>query len=104
MVTTQSGYQVGWLFVAYNFPHDTSAAKAAARRFLRRMRHAGYRPWVRRGKVLFRHCGRYGQLQMNLISRLLPPDGEVMAVVITDKQFARMVTLWGKMRVPATPM
>jgi CRISPR-associated protein Cas2 len=103
MVTT-SEYQIGWLFVAYKFPHDTSAAKAAASRFLRRMRQEGYTPWMPRGKVLIRFCGRSPKPQIALIKSLLPPDGEVRVVQITEKQFARMVNLWGKMRVPATPL
>lgn len=94
-----SGYNLSWLWVAYDLPYDTSEAKVAAARFLRRLKKEGYTRLIDRGKFMIRHCGPgIAQKQIEMIKSIIPPDAEVRVLQVTDKQFGRMVNIWGKMR------
>jgi len=94
-----SGYSLSWLFVMYDLPYDTSEAKTAAAKFLRHLKKEGYTKLVDRGKFMIRHCGPgNAEKQIEKIKDILPPDAMVRILQVTDKQFGRMVNLWGKMR------
>jgi CRISPR-associated protein Cas2 len=95
-----TGYNLTWLFVAYEVPHDTRDAKTAAAKFRRVLHREGYLPWVRGCRVLIRHCGPNAQKQIELVRSLVPPNGEVKILQVTDKQFGRMENVWGKLRAP----
>ena len=97
--TKVTGYNLTWLWVMYELPHDTSAAKRAAAKFLRRLRREGYTKLISRGKFFVRHCGPgIAQKQIDLIKSIIPPDAMIRILQVTDKQFGRMTSLFGKMR------
>ena len=52
--------------------------------------------------VYIRHASsrENAEVHMGRVERLVPSDGEVRAITITDKQFARMRVFWGKKRRP----
>lgn len=94
-----SGYSLTWLWIMYDLPYDTSAAKNAAAKFLRRLKKESYIRLIDRGKFMIRHCGPgVAQKQIELMKSIIPPDAYVKILQVTDKQFGRMVNLWGKMR------
>jgi len=96
-----TGYNLTWLWVMYDLPYDASAAKTAAAKFLRRLKREGYTKLINRGKFLIRHCNlSIAEKQINLIKSIIPPDAEVRILQVTDKQFSRMINLWGKIRKP----
>jgi len=94
-----TGYNLSWLFVMYDLPYDTNAAKNAAAKFLKRLKKEGYTKLIDRGKFMIRHCGPgIAKKQIDLIKTIVPPDGLVRILQVTDKQFGRMENTWGKMR------
>ncbi|MBN2019584.1 MAG: hypothetical protein JW749_05100 [Sedimentisphaerales bacterium] len=52
-----------------------------------------------------RHCASEENVDVhyNRIKAFLPPDGEVRLITVTDKQFGRMESFWGKMRKSPPP-
>jgi CRISPR-associated protein Cas2 len=52
--------------------------------------------------VYHRHCmsTENAQVHVQRLTAALPPEGEVRFMVITDKQFEKIVTHWGKERRP----
>jgi len=94
-----NGYNLTWLWVMYDLPYDTNAAKNAAAKFIRQLKKEGYQKLIDRGKFMIRHCGPgIAQKQIEILRNIIPPDAEVRILQVTDKQFGRMVNLWGAMR------
>jgi CRISPR-associated protein Cas2 len=52
--------------------------------------------------VYIRHCPSEENADVHIrrVEQVLPPDGEVRVLLITDKQFERMRIFWGKLRKP----
>jgi CRISPR-associated protein Cas2 len=55
--------------------------------------------------VYIRHCAseENADVHEKRVEGVLPDDGEVRLLRITDKQYGRMRTFWGKMRKPMPP-
>jgi len=55
--------------------------------------------------VYVRHCAREENADVHYqrVKGFLPPDGEVRLFKITDKQYEKMETYWGKKRKPTPP-
>jgi CRISPR-associated protein Cas2 len=90
-----------WIFAMFDLPTDTRKARKAYTDFRKRLMQDGFT--MLQYSVYVRHCSseENADVHYNRISSFLPPDGEVRLITLTDKQFARMETYWGKMRKPA---
>jgi CRISPR-associated protein Cas2 len=53
--------------------------------------------------VYARHCASEENATVHIarVERILPNDGEVRILALTDKQVERMRIFWGKMRTPS---
>lgn len=98
-----SGYRAVWIFAMFDLPTDTKNARKAYTDFRKRLLQDGFT--MLQYSVYVRHCSseENADVHYNRIKKVLPPDGEVRLLTLTDKQFARMQTYWGKMRKPAPP-
>ena len=96
-----SGYRAMWIFAMFDLPTDTKKARKAYTDFRKRLLQDGFT--MLQYSVYVRHCSseENADVHYNRIKSFLPPDGEVRLISLTDKQFARMQTYWGKMRKPA---
>lgn len=87
----------------FDLPTDTKKARKDYTYFRKNLLKDGFS--MLQYSVYVRHCAseENADVHYNRIKGFLPPDGEVRLIAITDKQFGRMLTFWGKMRKPAPP-
>jgi CRISPR-associated protein Cas2 len=97
---TFGGLDSMWLFVMFDLPVDTPKAQKQANRFRKDLLDDGFT--MMQYSVYIRHCASEENAEVHIkrIKGLLPPDGHVRMLLITDKQFARMQVFWGKRRKP----
>lgn len=98
-----SGYRAVWIFTMFDLPTDTKKARKDYTDFRKRLLKDGFT--MLQYSVYVRHCSseENADVHYNRVKGFLPDDGEVRLITITDKQFGRMETHWGKMRKPAPP-
>jgi CRISPR-associated protein Cas2 len=98
-----SGYRAVWIFTMFDLPVDTKSARKAYADFRKHLLKDGFT--MLQYSVYVRHCAseENADVHYNRIKNFLPDDGEVRLITITDKQFGRMETHWGKMRKPPPP-
>lgn len=97
-----SGYRCMWVLTMFDLPVDTKKARKAYAEFRKKLLHDGFTRM--QYSVYVRHCPseENAVVHMSRVEKLVPPDGEVRILVLTDKQFERMRIFWGKMRKPPT--
>ena len=95
-----SGYRAVWILAMFDLPTDTKKARKDYTHFRKNLLKNGF--GMLQYSVYIRHCSseENAAVHYNRVKAFLPPDGEVRLVTITDKQFERMQTFWGKMRKP----
>ena len=98
-----SGYRAMWIFAMFDLPTDTKKARKDYTDFRKNLLKDGFS--MLQYSVYVRHCAseENADVHYGRVRKFLPPDGEVRLVAITDKQYGRMETFWGKMRKPAPP-
>ncbi len=98
-----SGYRAMWIFTMFDLPTDTKKARKDYTFFRKNLLKDGFS--MLQYSVYVRHCASEENTDVHYkrVKDFLPPDGEVRLISITDKQFERMQTFWGKMRKPAPP-
>ncbi len=87
-----------WVVVLFDLPVDTKAARRAYAVFRKRLLQDGFT--MLQYSVYARHSSseENAQVHINRVQHWVPDDGEVRILTITDKQFERMQTFWGKIR------
>lgn len=95
-----SGYRFMWLVVCFDLPVDTKKARRAYARFRKGLLRDGF--IMMQYSVYIRHCASEESAAVHIgrVERMVPDDGEVRIITITDKQFERMRVFWGKRRQP----
>jgi len=98
-----NGYRAMWIFAMFDLPTDTKRARRAYTQFRKNLLKDGFT--MVQYSVYVRHCAseENADVHHKRVKAFLPDDGEVRILTITDKQFARMQTFWGKMRKPTPP-
>jgi CRISPR-associated protein Cas2 len=89
-----------WIFAMFDLPTNTKKARKDYTDFRKNLLKNGFS--MLQYSVYVRHCAseENATVHYNRVKDFLPPDGEVRLVTITDKQFGRMETFWGKLRKP----
>jgi len=87
-----------WVVVLFDLPVDTREARREYAIFRKKLLKDGFTRL--QYSVYTRHSTSEENAAVHIarVERAVPPDGEVRIVTITDKQFERMRTFWGKMR------
>ncbi len=87
----------------FDLPTDTQKSRKDYTAFRKNLLKDGFT--MLQYSVYIRHCAseENADVHYQRIKNFLPPDGEVRIIVITDKQYSRMETYWGKKRKPAPP-
>jgi CRISPR-associated protein Cas2 len=98
-----SGYRAVWIFAMFDLPTDTTKARRDYTIFRKNLLKDGFT--MLQYSVYVRHCAsdENANVHYKRVRHFLPSDGEVRLVTITDKQFGRMETFFGKMRKPVPP-
>lgn len=95
-----NGYAIMWLFVMFDLPTNTATERKVAARFRKDLKKDGFD--MLQFSVYIRHCasGEAALVHVNRVRTLVPDDGLVSIVKITDKQFGEIITVAGKKAKP----
>jgi CRISPR-associated protein Cas2 len=98
-----SAYRFMWVVAMFDLPVDTREARRAYTQFRKELLKDGFTRL--QYSVYIRHSSSQenAEVHMKRVEMGVPADGEVRVITVTDKQFERMRTFWGKLRKPAPP-
>ena len=103
MIMDINGYRAMWIFAMFDLPTDTKKARKSYSLFRKNLLQDGFT--MVQYSIYVRHCASEENVDVHYkrVENFLPDDGEVRILIVTDKQFGRMQTFWGKMRKPTPP-
>jgi CRISPR-associated protein Cas2 len=98
---TFGGYRSMWVLAMFDLPTESKAERRDYRYFREALLNDGFS--MLQYSVYARHCPSEENaiVHEERIKAFLPPDGEVRIITVTDKQFERMRTFYGKTRIEA---
>ena len=98
--TALSAYQVMWLYVFFDLPTNTKKQRHAAARFRKELVQDGFT--MMQYSVYVRNCASKESLtvHLNRIRQLIPEEGIVSALQVTDRQFGETINFVGKRSTP----
>lgn len=90
-----------WVIALFDLPVDTKDARRQYQDFRKSLLKDGFAKM--QYSVYIRHCASLenAEAHMKRVESMVPPDGEVRLLMLTDKQFERMRVFWGEKRVLA---
>lgn len=101
-----TGYQIMWLYVFFDLPTGTKKQRRDAARFRKELVRDGYT--MMQFSVYTRHCASYASAEMHTqrLKTMIPDEGLVTAIKVTDKQFGDSVNFCGRKQktLPTTPL
>lgn len=97
------GWRSMWVIAMFDLPTDTPKARKAYTRFRKHLIEDGFT--MMQYSVYSRHCASIENAEVHVarMGKVVPAEGEVRFLTITDKQFARIKVYVGKKRQP-TPV
>lgn len=98
------GWRSMWVIAMFDLPTDTPNARRAYARFRKDLLNDGFT--MMQYSIYSRHCASIenGEVHMTRIGRVVPAEGEVRLLMMTDKQFSRIKVYAGKKRQPTPAM
>lgn len=89
-----------WVVALFDLPVDTKAARRRYAQFRKALIKDGFTRM--QFSVYIRHCASRENAEVHTarVEAIVPSDGEVRVLTITDKQYERMRVFWGKRRRP----
>lgn len=89
-----------WLFAMFDLPVDTKKARREYTRFRKALLAEGFT--MLQYSVYARYCPseEASHAHYRRVKNVLPPDGQVRLLAVTDRQFGKMEVYYGKSRVP----
>lgn len=98
--TALNGYAIVWLYVMFDLPVETKAQRRDAARFRKDLMKDGF--VMHQYSVYIRHCASHemATVHTSRVKGMVPPDGLVSILKVTDKQFGDTIQFVGKKRKP----
>ncbi|MFQ5443847.1 MAG: CRISPR-associated endonuclease Cas2 [Nitrospinales bacterium] len=92
-----------WIMVLFDLPTDSEIARKAYTRFRKGLLKDGFN--MMQYSVYTRHCAsrENAEAHTQRVRAMLPPQGVVSIITITDKQFGEIKNFWGKKRKKNPP-
>ena len=101
-----NGYKLMWLYVMFDLPVETKIQRKRAAQFRKNLLKDGF--GMHQFSVYIRHCASYGSADVHIerVKRIVPDEGSVSILKVTDKQFENTIHFVGKKSKPppATPL
>ena len=97
------GLRSMWVISLFDLPVQTRKNRKDYARFRKDLLEDGFT--MMQFSVYSRHCASIENADVHVerMGKQLPPEGEVRFLTITDKQFGRIRTFWGRKRQPTAP-
>ncbi|MCF8331372.1 MAG: CRISPR-associated endonuclease Cas2 [Bacteroidales bacterium] len=98
-----NAYKIMWLFVFFDLPVVTKKQRKAATDFRKRLLKDGF--VMMQYSVYTRHCAskESAEVHMKRVKFLVPEEGQVSILKVTDKQYGQIVNFWGAKSKPVAP-
>lgn len=100
-----NGYRNMWILVFFDLPTETKQERKAYTNFRKALLKDGFTMF--QFSIYLRHCSSRENKNVHVkrIKKLLPPNGNIGILSVTDKQFSMMEIFTGfrKTRAPAEP-
>ncbi len=100
-----NAYRIMWLFVMFDLPTETAAHRRVYAKFRKEIIGNGFNMF--QFSIYLRHCPsrETADVYKRFLKRIVPDEGVVGVLEITDKQFEKMEIYYGKKRQapPSTP-
>ncbi|GJQ29522.1 MAG: hypothetical protein HBSAPP03_14060 [Phycisphaerae bacterium] len=95
-----SGYRGVWMFALFDLPVTTKQARKQYARFRKALLCRGFT--MLQYSVYARHCAseEFAEGVRDDVRAVLPPEGQVRLLAVTDRQFGKMEVYFGKSRAP----
>ena len=89
-----------WLFAMFDLPVDTPKARKEYSRFRVGLLKQGFS--MMQYSVYSRYCNseEKSKIISKQIKKMLPPEGEVRLLAVTERQFGKMSVFYGKKKAP----
>lgn len=89
-------YRIVWLYVMFDLPVETKRQRRNAARFRKDLLKDGF--GMHQFSVYIRHCASYeaATVHINRVKGMVPDDGSVSILKVTDKQFGDTINIIGK--------
>jgi len=98
-----NAYKIMWLFVFFDLPTNTKKERRDASMLRKRLLKDGFT--MMQYSVYTRHCGSVESADVHAkrIKSIVPKKGQVSIMRITDKQYGKIINLWGEATTPLAP-
>jgi CRISPR-associated protein Cas2 len=99
MIERFSEYQIMWIFVFFDLPTETKRERKVYAEFRKKLMRDGFTMF--QFSIYLRHCPSRENADVHIkrVKQLLPREGYVGILTITDKQFGQMELFRGCRRV-----
>tara|TARA_B100001245_G_scaffold211864_1_gene176787 strand:- start:2317 stop:2664 length:348 start_codon:yes stop_codon:yes gene_type:complete len=98
-----NAYRIMWLFVFFDLPTNTKKERKAYSTFRKKLQNDGF--VMMQYSVYTRHCASWQSAQVHIkrVKSIIPGEGQVSILQITDKQYGDIMNFWGKKTKPLAP-
>jgi CRISPR-associated protein Cas2 len=98
-----NAYRIMWLFVFFDLPTSTREYRRIYTTFRKRIQEDGFN--MLQYSVYTRHCASRESLMVHVrrVQKLVPKEGQVTILQITDKQYGGMLNIIGRVREAMDP-
>ena len=85
-----SEYRIMWVLVFFDLPTETKKERKAAAKFRKNLLEDGFTMF--QFSIYLRHCpsAENADVHIQRVKRMLPPEGKIGILRVTDKQFGDM--------------
>ncbi|MCQ2960087.1 MAG: CRISPR-associated endonuclease Cas2 [Bacteroidales bacterium] len=97
-------YRIMWVLVFFDLPTDTKKQRKSASDFRKRLLIDGFTMF--QFSFYVRHCPSYENADVHIkrIKNMLPEEGQIGILKVTDKQFGEMELFVGEMKESLPPV
>lgn len=101
--TAINAYDAMWIYVLFDLPVDTKAKQKRATQFRNGLKKDGFAMF--QFSVYIRPCPSRENAEVHIrrVQRMVPAEGMVSILLITDKQFGQMRIFYGAKASPPPP-
>ena len=98
-----SAYQLMWILVMFDLPTETKLQRKRYSEFRKSLIQDGFTMF--QFSIYVRNCASRENTKVHIdrIKRLLPPEGKVCIITITEKQFNDIMLFEGIKKAPPIP-
>lgn len=91
-----NGYRIMWLYVMFDLPVETKPQRRRAALFRKNLMKDGF--GMHQFSVYIRHCASNESAAVHIrrVSNMVPSEGSVSILKVTDKQFGDTIHIVGK--------